>query len=297
MQIANPIYDTVFKYMMNDNKVAKLLLSAIIGEKIVELDFSQTEYTLNQNIPQKKRNRTLEQITVCRFDFAAKIEIPNGYKTIIIELQKAKLATDIMRFRRYLGTMYQDKKNSSDKKQQKARQIYCIYFLNYEIGLADVPVIKVDYTATDATTGETLPTNSEFLEGLTHKSWVIQVRQLKEKRRNDLENLLAVFDQSYSTDNKHILNIDDTHYPEAYRIIFRKLQEACASEKVRKEMQLEDDYLSELLDREELIAKQEEALVKQAEELAQQDEVIAKQAEENTQLKEQIAELKRLLGE
>jgi len=38
MQIANPIYDIVFKYMMSDNRVAKSLLSAIIGEKIVELE-------------------------------------------------------------------------------------------------------------------------------------------------------------------------------------------------------------------------------------------------------------------
>ena len=46
MIIANPIYDTVFKYMMSDSRVAKTFLSAIIGEKIVELDFTSTEYTL-----------------------------------------------------------------------------------------------------------------------------------------------------------------------------------------------------------------------------------------------------------
>jgi hypothetical protein len=40
MIIANPIYDTVFKYMMSDSKVAKTLLSVIIGEKIVKLDFA-----------------------------------------------------------------------------------------------------------------------------------------------------------------------------------------------------------------------------------------------------------------
>ena len=36
MIIANPIYDTVFKYMMSDSKVAKTFLSAIIGEKVRE---------------------------------------------------------------------------------------------------------------------------------------------------------------------------------------------------------------------------------------------------------------------
>ena len=35
MEIANPIYDVVFKYMMEDNTVAKLLISSIIEEDVV----------------------------------------------------------------------------------------------------------------------------------------------------------------------------------------------------------------------------------------------------------------------
>jgi len=38
MHIANPIYDVVFKYLLEDNKVAKLFLSAIIGENISDVD-------------------------------------------------------------------------------------------------------------------------------------------------------------------------------------------------------------------------------------------------------------------
>jgi hypothetical protein len=53
MIIANPIYDTVFKYMMSDSKVAKTFLSAIIGEKIVDLDFTTTEYALKTGIDKK----------------------------------------------------------------------------------------------------------------------------------------------------------------------------------------------------------------------------------------------------
>lgn len=39
MQIANPIYDAVFKYLMEDSQIAKLLISSIIGEKVLSLDF------------------------------------------------------------------------------------------------------------------------------------------------------------------------------------------------------------------------------------------------------------------
>ena len=41
--IANPIYDVVFKYMIEDNAVARLLISSIIGEEVVSLDFKPQE--------------------------------------------------------------------------------------------------------------------------------------------------------------------------------------------------------------------------------------------------------------
>ena len=64
MIIANPIYDTVFKYMMSDSRVAKTFLSAIIGEKIVELDFTSTEYTLKTGVEKSQIDRTYNtQIT------------------------------------------------------------------------------------------------------------------------------------------------------------------------------------------------------------------------------------------
>ncbi len=51
----------------------------------------------------------LEQrsLTVYRLDFSAKIKTTEGTKTVLIEIQKAKLATDIIRFRKYLGEQYQ----------------------------------------------------------------------------------------------------------------------------------------------------------------------------------------------
>jgi hypothetical protein len=270
--------------MMSDSKVAKMLLSAIIGEKIVELAFSTREHIIRKDVDKNEINRTLEQFTVCHFDFQATIETDNGYKTVLIELQKAKLATDIMRFRRYLGAMYQDPENTYDEDRIKARQIYCIYFLNYEIGLSDSPVIKVDYSAKDLATDAELESRSEFIESLNHTSWVVQVRQLKDKRRNELEQLLSVFDQDNISGNRHILEIDENQYPEKYRLIIRKLLEAYATQQVREEMQLEDDFISELLRRDALIAKKDaliamkdEALTKQAEELTKQAEELAKQ--------------------
>jgi hypothetical protein len=40
MNIANPVYDSVFKYLLDDNRVAKIFISAIIGEEITDLHFA-----------------------------------------------------------------------------------------------------------------------------------------------------------------------------------------------------------------------------------------------------------------
>jgi len=76
---------------------------------------------------------------------------------------------------------------------------------------------------------------------LNHKSWIIQVRLLKQRRRTELENLLSIFDQDNKTNDRHILKVDDNQFPEEYRHIIRKLREAFESKQVRDEMLIEDE--------------------------------------------------------
>jgi hypothetical protein len=83
--------------MMEDEKVAKTFLSAIIGEDVVELDFAAQELTrrpFSDEQKEKKQKKEKDEtfLTICRFDFSAKISVPGGgFKTVMIELQKAKL--------------------------------------------------------------------------------------------------------------------------------------------------------------------------------------------------------------
>ncbi|MDR2473382.1 MAG: hypothetical protein LBD53_07490, partial [Tannerella sp.] len=205
MRIANPIYDVVFRFMMEDNKVAKSFLSAIIGEKVLELNFSAREHTIPIPPGAKRKKEPPTNYTVCRFDFTAQIALPDGkQKTVLIELQKAKLASDIMRFRRYLGLHYQNSANSYDSGdgRKKARQIYCIFLLGHDIGIPDCPVIEVDNQVKDVTTKENLDAPNEFIESLHHRSWIVQILQLKQRRRTDLEKLLGIFEQNNRTNMK-----------------------------------------------------------------------------------------------
>ena len=101
MHIANPIYDVVFKFMLEDERVAKAFLSAIIEEEVLELEFASRERTVRRPKESGRQAEDREEMffTVCRFDFSARIAVPGGgFKTVLIELQKAKLSSDIMRF-------------------------------------------------------------------------------------------------------------------------------------------------------------------------------------------------------
>ena len=60
MLIANPIYDAVFKYLLEDNKIAKLLIGAIIGEKIETLDFRPQEYVAELEKPKRVKVKKSE---------------------------------------------------------------------------------------------------------------------------------------------------------------------------------------------------------------------------------------------
>ena len=289
MHIANPIYDVVFKYMLEDNKVAKLFLSAIIGEEIMELDFSAQERTVEILTPVKEG----VPLTVCRLDFSAKIKIESGFKTVIIELQKAKYLADLMRFRRYLGLHYQSADNSFDDKQEKARQIYCIYFLDYGIDLPQRPVLKVNYTVQDAYTGDEFPATGEFVSGLHHRSWIVQIRQLKTHRRNDLEKLLSVFDQSNLADStKHILDVDDESFPEEYRQIIRRLRKAMEDPKTRRNMELEDEIIKEIQDKERQIEAMGKTIADNAKTIADNAKTIADKDQTIAELEKEIAKLK-----
>jgi len=263
MLIANPIYDVVFKYLLEDSRIAKMLISAIIGEDIVEIDFRPQEYTVkitkNSEEAIEQTKEFVPSFTVYRLDFNAKIQNSDGsFKLVIIEIQKAKLSTDITRFRKYLGEQYSNQENSYEKNGKKLPlPIINIYFLGEGLKtIHGVPVIKVNRHYYDLVSGTEITQREEFIEALSHDSYVVSIPDLTEKRRNELEILLSIFDQSNRYKNDHILNVAEEDFPEKYRYIIRRLQKAQETEQIRKTMDIEDEILSELADKErDIMAK------------------------------------------
>jgi hypothetical protein len=282
MQIANPIYDAVFKYLMDDNKIAKKLLSLIIGKDIKSLKFTPKEF--EDKIESKSW-------TIYRIDFAAEIELEDGtIQKVIIEVQKAKFASDIMRFRRYLASQYRDKNNTYTDSNgiHKAMPILSIYILGQPLGNILAPIIKVDRVYKNLTEDKKIDTKNEFIEALTHDSFIIQIPLLNKKGRTKLEKVLSVFENKEAY--QHFVKIDENDYPKEYADIIRRLTKAAAEPDVIDKMDIEDELIEEF----EEIERNLEKTYQQLEEKSQELEETSQELEEKSQeLEVTSQELKR----
>ncbi|MDR2586262.1 MAG: alpha/beta hydrolase [Prevotellaceae bacterium] len=306
MEIANPIYDVVFKYLMEDNKAARLLVSSIIGEEVVSLEPKPQEHTREKD--KKEETVGIPNLTVYRLDFSAKIKLADeSYKVVVIEMQKADLPTDIMRFRRYLGEQYIDSENRVTRGDEiDAMQIYAIYFLGKELGIYDAPVLSISHEVKDVTTGKIIPKASKFIEGLNHKSWIVQISCLKERRRNELEQLLSVFDQRNRTRNAHILNVQEKDFPEKFHPIIRRLKGAASDSGMKKQMKEEEEvfrYLRDVarIEMGKAFKEKEEEIKEKNEELKENKKTIEEKEktieEKDKTIEEKDVELERLKNE
>jgi hypothetical protein len=281
MLIANPIYDVVFKYLMEDNRIAKILISKIIGEEVETLELLPQEIVTDVEAKkelwkQESEGKIISSITIYRLDFSAKIKTLEGkFKHVIIEIQKAKFPTDIMRFRKYLGQQYSSEKTVETINERKmALPIISIYFLGHKLDKTEVPVIKVNRAYIDVATGREIKDREEFIECLTHNSFIIQIPHLKNKRRNELEKLLSIFDQENIGEDHHVLNVNDEDFPEELKIIIRRLQNAIMEPQIRKTMDIEDEILTELGNKERAITKRDEIINEKMKIIEEKDKLI-----------------------
>ena len=256
MLIANPLYDTVFKYMLEDERVAKLFLSALLQREIVELYYNPQEMlhdneAATEKIPPSEGIEKLTFFSVLRLDFSAKVRDANGkYETILIELQKANNGSDLMRFRKYLGLQYGNKNNAIRSATGKliAIPLLPIYFLGE--GMSTITghgAVKVERTVRDMFTNEVVSEKDDFIENLSHNAIIVCANELQGEAKTGLEKLLSIFYLAAAVKYEHLLTIDEYAYPEEFRPIIRRLQKAAETPDVRHRMDGEDDLSDYLL--------------------------------------------------
>ena len=282
--IANPIYDAVFKFLMEDKKVAKIFLSALLKKDIIDLEMRRHEYTSMEHT----------RISLFRIDFSAKIRENDGSEhLVLIELQKTWLITETLRFRQYLGTQYLNKENIIEEKNEHGQRrtyglpIISIYILGHPLGDLTEPVVYVRRRYLDYDDNP-LPSPDPFIESLTHDSIIVQIPFLTGRTRNRLERLLSVFDQEYrQADSEHYLEINDEHLDDEVKCVVHRLLKAAAAPNVRRAMEIEDEILSEIEDRDTTIMMKNKE-IEQKEQVIEQKEQVIEQSKQVIEQKEQV---------
>ena len=282
--VANPIYDSVFKFLMEDERIAKTVLSALLKKEVVSVEMRRHEHP----------NITRDNISMFRIDFAARVMQDDGStRLVLIELQKTWLSTETLRFRRYLAAQYNAEENmlkeSNSETGPYAIPMIAIYLLGHRIGDIDKAVVYVnhkalDYDGKEIENGE----NDPFINSLTHDSIIVQIPLLHGKINNKLDRVLSVFDQSQRDDsNQHIIRLDINNYEgdsELMHLVHR-LGLAAMNASVRQEMDDEDEFFSAIESRDTQLMQMNKRL----------SETTSQLNETTSQLNETTAQLKAVV--
>jgi hypothetical protein len=268
--IPNPIYDVVFKYLMEDNESAKIVLSTLINEKIKKLTFEPISHTEKIKDP-----KTEKEIKLFHLDFTAVIEKKNGKEELImIEIQKANRASDIFRFKRYISANFQRKqekeiinpRTQAVEKIHKPIRLIPVFILNFRIeNEIDDLIIKTNRLKTGVFREKQLKNDNEFIDNLSFDIWVVQLPNLNKIKKSDYENdeyktklysLLKLFDQeAQNKKNKHRLLLIKKIFPGFLERIINRLKSADADNPdLEEQMNAEDEYLAELIKRDNEIS-------------------------------------------
>lgn len=263
--IANPIYDAIFKYLMEDQRIAKTVLSALLKKEVVKVEIRPHEYA----------NSTKDRISMFRLDFATTIRDENGKESaILIELQKTWVETETLRFRQYLGTYYNLKDNVREENGQPyALPLVAIYILGHRVGDINEPILYVSHGTFDYNgnaVSEGIP--NTFVESITHDSIIVQIPLLNGQINNRLLKVLSVFDQSNADKhNTQLMRFDEDMYKGDVELqyLLQRLERAALDARLRQDMNVEDEYYGELEKRDTQLMQREKVIAEQQQRLDQ----------------------------
>jgi len=259
MIIANPIYDVVFKRLMENDRVAKFFLSTMIGQKVESLELQPQEFTYEDDYPSGLR--------LFRLDFMAVVRTDEGEaKKILIEVQKAKEETDLMRFRSYLAEQY--KRQEVIEGEDVTLPITTIYVLGFKLVGVETACLHVARQYRDMINHSMLESKNDFIECLTHDSYVVQAQRINGKYQTRLDKLLSVFEQrnfigQSETIKEYTYKVDDEYVKEITAI----LHHAGTDPEIRAKLEKEREAQRTL---DELAASKQKALKKQLKEIEEE---------------------------
>lgn len=296
MVIANPIYDVVFKRLMENDKVAKFFIGTLLEQTIETIEVKPQEFTYVDE---------LAGLAVFRVDFIATIKTDTGeLKKVLIEIQKARNQIDLMRFRNYLAEQY--KKEDTINEEKVILPITTIYILGFKLPEIETPCLKVERNYKDLINNSALTTKSDFVEKLTHDSFIVQVNRITDRYQTRLDKLLSIFEQTNFVDDKKIIKqfnhpTDIDEIKEATDILHYSGTDPEEKRKIELEQEawrtvnaMFENEKKEFL---KILTEKDQALTEKDKTLTEKDQALTEKDQALTEMQKELEELRRKLGE
>ncbi|MDR0574879.1 MAG: hypothetical protein LBG96_12785 [Tannerella sp.] len=323
--IANPIYDTVFKRLMENSRVAKFILGTILERQIEDLVVMPQEFTYKRDLTKTaerdkgEKSKTNKKIAesynyyrISKLDFMATVRTDGSeLRKILIEVQKTWHTGDVIRFRQYLGEQYV-RENVIDG-EAVILPITTIYILGNNLPEIDCPCVKVGRMYIDMRNKQPIDARSEFIEHLTHDSYVIQAGRITDVRyTTNLDKLLSIFEQKYfvKEDSETVKKYSYHPEDENMKLITNILHEMGVDPDESKLIEDEEKslrYIDDCIDGElkeknktikeknKTIKEKNKTIKEQVEALKEKDEALKEERKAKEEQAMEIEELKRLL--
>jgi len=280
MKIVNPIYDNAFKYLMENEEIAKIVLSIILETKVLRF----------QSKPQETTLIFTEGMHVSRFDFKAVIlNEQQEEKLVLIELQKYKHPDPVYRFRKYLGQNYIKNENIINNKGQEKEvflPIIAIYILGFDLPEFESQAVKIENRPYDLINQEYIKVKSKFASLLTHQSYILQAIPKKTQKNTRIEKFLSFFLQKVAQEESNtVIEIDPQKIIQDQELnqITTYLNKAVLDENLRRKLDYEEQYEKSINILEADLAEER----RQKEEERRQKEEERRQKEEERRQKEE----------
>jgi hypothetical protein len=288
MKVLNPLFDTVFKYLMEDLEIAKAIIQAVIKKEIIEITPAPQESTDKEL---KIKYLTLGMI---RNDYVAVIKTITDtgkeiHERVMIEVQKSPIEPEIGRFRNYIADKY--RKKSIVEGKEVYLPLKTIYLIEKPFN-RNLPAVLGHRGSYYDELEDTLymGEKDDLVELFNHDSWFIQTELLPADFKNELMYVLSVFAPQYkSKDEQRYINLPDEEIlAKKHRVlerVYRRLQAATQDKEVNDTVEIEMDIEGFI---EKQIAEKEQAL--------KEIEEAKKREEEAKQKIRQAIEMMRSLG-
>lgn len=294
--IPNPIYDVVFRYLMEDPESAMIVLSTLINEKIIQLELEPQTHTQKKESPIYLTDPTTgDDLRLFHLDFTATIELPDGSEEMImIELQKASQPDDIFRFKRYISSNFLRKQvkeiihptTLEVTTINKPIRLIPIFILNFRIEneINDL-LIRTNRIKTGVFKNKLLEKANEFIDNLSFDMLVVQLPNLHNITETDYKNdeykqklfiLLKLFDQkSKVKNNEHRLRLIRKFFPGFLDRVIKRLQAADSNNPgLEEQLHAEDEILKVLIENANQITFLKEAIDKRNKTIEEKDKII-----------------------